>query len=156
MIHYENEDEIIRKYASRGSRRRKSYHRRDRPDLCGTSNAFGESGFTEYDGWTCTIAVNSKDGPQRSRFTAAHELGHLVLHRDLLKEHRHLDRLFDEAARRNPSKPLVYSHELQANQFAARLLMPEQTIKSEIQDGLRTVGELARSLTFPARLWSSD
>ena len=85
-----------------------------------------KSGFTEYDGWTCTIAVNSKDGPQRRRFTAAHELGHFVLHRDLLKEHRHLDRLFDEAARRNPSKPLVYSHELQANQFAARLLMPEQ------------------------------
>lgn len=143
MIRYEDEDEIIRKYAVVAPVDVKSiikeigltYVARDLPD--------GESGSIEYDGWNCVIAVNANEGPQRQRFTAAHELGHFLLHRDLLKKHRHLDRLFDEAAKRNPEQPLEYRHEMQANQFAARLLMPKQTIEKAIASGVDTIHELA-------------
>lgn len=144
MIRYENEDEIIRKYASVApvdvkaiiSEIGLTYVEREMPD--------GESGFIEYDGWQCTIAVNANEGPQRKRFTAAHELGHFLYHRDLLREHRHLDRLFDEAAGRNLAEPLEYAHEMQANSFAARLLMPKTTLENEIRSGNNTIAGLAR------------
>jgi len=144
MIKYEDEDAIIRKYALIAPVDVKAiikeigltYVERDMPE--------GESGYIEYDGWYCTIAVNRAEGPQRKRFTAAHELGHFLLHRDLLKKHRHLDRLFDEAANRDPERPLEYHHEMQANGFAARLLMPRLTIERAIEQGINTVPDLAK------------
>lgn len=143
MIRYEDEDAIVRKYAVIApvdvkaiiSEIGLTYVEREMP--------LGESGYIEYDGWTCTIAVNTNEGPQRRRFTAAHELGHFLLHRDLLKKHRHLDRLFDEAANRNPERPLKHRHEMQANQFAARLLMPKLTIENAIAEGVDTIRDLA-------------
>jgi len=143
MIKYENENEIVRAYALRPPVDVKgiirdiglTYVERDLPP--------GESGYIEYDGWTCTIAVNSNEGPQRRRFTAAHELGHFLYHRDLLKKHKHLDRLFDEAANRNVSAPLTYQHEMQANGFAASLLMPKVPIQQEIASGNTTLAGLA-------------
>lgn len=143
MIRYENENEIVQKYAMVApvdvkaiiSEIGLTYVERDLPP--------GESGYIEYDGLSCTIAVNSNDGPQRKRFTAAHELGHFLIHRDLLKKHRHLDRLFDEAANRNPSRPLEYQHEVQANNFAASLLMPKLTIERAIAAGTDTIRDLA-------------
>ncbi|WP_011580530.1 MULTISPECIES: ImmA/IrrE family metallo-endopeptidase [Chelativorans] len=144
MIRYEVEDEIIRKYAVVAPVDVKAiirdigltYVERDMPP--------GESGYIEYDGWTCTIAVNANEGPQRKRFTAAHELGHFLMHRDLLRKQKHLDRLFDEAANRNTAAPLEYWHEVQANNFAARLLMPKQTVEQEIASGNNTIEGLAR------------
>jgi len=143
MIRYEDENEIIMKYALTPPVDVKkiiseigiTYVERPMPK--------GQSGFIEYDGWTCTIAVNSDDGPQRKRFTAAHELGHFLKHRDLLKKHRHLDRLYDEYANRNPAQPLDYQHEVQANRFAASLLMPRKTIENELDKGVNTIRELA-------------
>lgn len=143
MIRYEDEGAIIRKYAVIAPVKVKdiikeiglTYVERPMPQ--------GESGYIEYDGWTCTIAVNANEGPQRKRFTAAHELGHFLYHRDLLEKHKHLDRLFDEAANRNPERPLEYWHEVQANQFAARLLMPKLTIENEIAAGVNTIQDLA-------------
>ncbi|MBV6637316.1 MAG: ImmA/IrrE family metallo-endopeptidase, partial [Mameliella sp.] len=44
-----------------------------------------ESGFIEYDGGKYRISVNAGEMPQRKRFTAAHELAHYLLHRDLLE-----------------------------------------------------------------------
>lgn len=144
MIRYEDENEIIMKYALIPPVDVKkiineigiTYVERYMPE--------GQSGYIEYDGWTCTIAVNKEDGPQRKRFTAAHELGHFLKHRDLLKKHRHLDRLYDEYANRNPEQPLDYQHEVQANQFAASLLMPRKTIENELDKGVNTIRELAR------------
>lgn len=143
MIRYEDEDEIIRRHALIPPVDVKAiikeigltYVERDMPD--------GESGSIEYDGWTCVIAVNKNEGPQRKRFTAAHELGHFLYHRDLLRKHRHLDRLFDEAANRDPAQPLSYQHEVQANKFAASLLMPKKTIENAISSGIDTIRELA-------------
>lgn len=83
-----------------------------------------QSGRIDFNDPFCTIHVNSKESEQRKRFTAAHELGHFLLHKDLLAEGRHLDRLFDVEPSDNPSEPLRKKHEVQANQFAADLLMP--------------------------------
>lgn len=145
MIRYQDENEIIMKYALIPPVDVKkiiseigiTYVERPMPK--------GQSGFIEYDGWTCVIAVNVDDGPQRKRFTAAHELGHFLKHRDLLKKHKHLDRLYDEYASRNPEQPLDYQHEVQANQFAASLLMPRRTIENEIAKGVTSIRELART-----------
>ena len=83
------------------------------------------SGRIVYNKPFCIITVNSEELPQRRRFTAAHELGHYLLHRDLLDGKRHMDRLFADGGRSNPSGPLSPSYEVQANRFAADLLMPK-------------------------------
>lgn len=97
-----------------------------------------QSGWIELDGDTYAIVVNSNEGPQRRRFTAAHELGHYLLHRDLLERRghlsRHIDQLFGEAAGHNPSSPFSPKHEIQANRFAARLLMPGNEIARLYRD----------------------
>jgi Zn-dependent peptidase ImmA (M78 family) len=143
MINYGDVNAIVQKYALVAPVDVKAiigdigltYVERDMPE--------GESGYIEYDGWHCTIAVNINEGPQRKRFTAAHELGHFMMHRDLLKKHRHLDRLFDEAANRNTARPLDHHHEVQANQFASSLLMPKVTIERLLNEGVTTIRDLA-------------
>lgn len=74
------------------------------------------------------IVYNSKDLPQRQRFTIAHELGHYFLHKDSL--------IFvdtDKVLYRNDeSKKGEYKKEIEANSFSASLLMPESFIIEEI------------------------
>lgn len=59
------------------------------------------------------VFLNNQKTPERSRFDAAHELGHLVLHKYIST---------------NNSKET----ELEANQFASEFLMPERSIKAVI------------------------
>lgn len=70
------------------------------------------------------IGVNSLHHPNRQRFTIAHELGHLELHREMITSNVHVDKGFP-VLMRDPTaatgKELI---EIQANQFAAELLMP--------------------------------
>ena len=84
----------------------------------------GQSGYFAKTNGSYEIGVNNQESRQRMRFTAAHELGHYVLHRDLLAEGQHFDRLFGADAKYNESYPFTNSHEAQANRFAADLLMP--------------------------------
>ncbi len=95
----------------------------------------GQSGYIEYDGAGYNIVVNSTENPRRRRFTAAHELSHYLLHRDLLddkgKLNRHVDVLFGEGAATNPPEPLTPLHETQANRYAAKLLIPEPLVRSK-------------------------
>lgn len=103
----------------------------------------GSSGRIEYDEPFCTISVNRSEGPQRRRFTAAHELGHYLLHRDLLDGRGHLDRLYSEGGSANPFEPLAPSHEVQANKFAAALLMPSGFLRDNYDADADNVPELA-------------
>ncbi len=64
------------------------------------------------------IYINSNDPPQRQRFTLAHELGHAVLHEG--------ENVVDY--RRNLDAP-DERKEVEANKFAAELLMPEDTFR---------------------------
>ncbi|MEM5500761.1 ImmA/IrrE family metallo-endopeptidase [Ahrensia kielensis] len=95
----------------------------------------GQSGYFKNTGNGYEIGVNATDGPQRKRFTAAHELGHYVLHRDKLGPGEHLDRLYDKYADSNSASPFSYSDERQANQFAADFLMPANLVSIYYQRG---------------------
>ena len=107
------------------------------------------SGAIEYIAGRYRISVNQSEGDQRRRFTAAHELAHYLLHRDLLddkgKLNRHSDILFGEAASANVSAPFSPSHEVQANRFAAELLMPRAQIAARYRADVDNVVELARA-----------
>jgi len=102
-----------------------------------------ESGGISYDGLQYVISINSDETSQRKRFTAAHEIAHYLLHRDILKQTGHMDRLFDSAAYRNPSDPFTPAQEVQANRYAASLLMPKFAIEGEINRGTNSVSKLA-------------
>ncbi len=68
------------------------------------------------------IIVNSGHAPVRQRFTIAHELGHLLLHR---YSQLHADAGFKVRFRDENSSLGSIREEIEANQFAAELLMPE-------------------------------
>lgn len=61
------------------------------------------------------IFLNNQKTPERSRFDAAHELGHLVLHRNI-------------STNGEKSKEA----EQEANQFASEFLMPERSVKAVV------------------------
>lgn len=69
------------------------------------------------------ILVNSRHHPNRQRFTIAHELGHLLLHGYRTP---HADRQFRLRDTRSSEGSVL--EEIQANQFAAELLMPRAMI----------------------------
>ncbi|HEV3192981.1 MAG TPA: ImmA/IrrE family metallo-endopeptidase [Polyangiaceae bacterium] len=76
-----------------------------------------------------TIVVNRQHHPNRQRFTLAHECGHLFLHADR-GDRLWLDKtLFFRDASSSSGDQLA---EIQANQFAAGLLMPEELIRLEV------------------------
>lgn len=87
---------------------------------------FGTDRVDALSQWVSGIPVvlmNSSSPPDRLRLTLAHELGHLVLHRD----------------------EVVEDLEVQANSFAAEFLMPEAVIRSELRDmTLAKAGALKR------------
>jgi Zn-dependent peptidase ImmA (M78 family) len=76
-----------------------------------------------------TIGVNSEHAKTRQRFTIAHELGHLLLHRD---EDFHIDEKRPLARRDEVSSQAVDWREIEANQFAAELLMPQDLVRQSV------------------------
>ncbi len=89
------------------------------------------------------IRINSEiDYPGRKRFTIAHELGHLEMHRDypIHSDSESLD-WFDVAL-----KKLKYGEqELEANSFASELIMPAALFKKEVS-GKKFSPELLNNL----------
>jgi len=76
-----------------------------------------------------TIVINREHHLNRQRFTLAHECGHLFLHADK-GDRLWLDKtLFFRDASSSGGDQLA---EIQANQFAAGLLMPEELIRWEL------------------------
>lgn len=75
------------------------------------------------------IGINSLHHPNRQRFTIAHEIAHLVLHRDLVAAHVHVDKQFRVLMRDTNAYLGVDSIEIEANRFAAELLMPRFAIE---------------------------
>ncbi len=72
------------------------------------------------------IVVNANDAPVRQRFTIAHELGHLLIHRYLTP---HADGRYQVRFRNEKSASGSVREEIEANQFAAELLMPERDVR---------------------------
>ena len=87
----------------------------------------GSSGYAIY--------TNANHPRKRRRFTIAHELGHYVLHRDLIG-----NGITDDALYRSRLSGQI---ERQANRFAAELLMPWDLIVESTEKGINTMEELA-------------
>ncbi len=75
------------------------------------------------------IGVNSGHHPNRQNFTAAHELGHFLLH-DF--DSVHVDRQFKVWLRSEASSQGTDTEEKEANLFAAELLMPASFLETDI------------------------
>lgn len=86
------------------------------------------SGMIHIKDGVIIIGVNSLHHPNRQRFTIAHELGHLELHRDMITSNVHVDKNFPGLMRDAVSATGTESIEIQANQFASELLMPRSLI----------------------------
>jgi Zn-dependent peptidase ImmA (M78 family)/DNA-binding XRE family transcriptional regulator len=69
------------------------------------------------------VFLNTRKSVERSRFDAAHELGHLLLHRHALPKH-------DPAGKGVETEiPRGKEAESEANRFASAFLMPEKSIR---------------------------
>lgn len=68
-----------------------------------------------------TIGVNADHHPNRRRFTVAHELGHFFLHNGG-------ERMFVDKRDHRASLG-IDKREIEANRFAAALLMPEELVR---------------------------
>lgn len=98
----------------------------------------GVSGMIQRtDGNRFECYVDASEPSVRQRFTAAHELGHFVLHRDSLGQ-THEDNYLLR------SDGMTNWQETQANRFAADLLMPRDLIATAVESGTTNVSELAR------------
>lgn len=86
------------------------------------------SGYIERQNGSYRIVVNANHAPTRQRFTAAHELGHYVYHRDLLGEGVGDNRAYRTEGTDRPNVNIRPIHERQANSFAANVLMPRHRL----------------------------
>lgn len=78
------------------------------------------------------IGVNKLHHPNRQRFTIAHELGHFVMHKPLITNEVHVDRQFKVLMRDGNAATGTQREEVEANRFAAALLMPESLVLEAI------------------------
>lgn len=85
------------------------------------------------------IGVNSLHHPNRQRFTIAHEIGHLELHREEISKAVHVDKEFPVLMRDQKAATGMDKIEVAANQFAAELLIPKKLLDEAIQGGLADI-----------------
>ncbi len=88
------------------------------------------------------IVVNANHNEHRQRFTIAHEISHYILHRDILEKRSIVDRNANHGVmfRSNATTDI---QEREANNLAAKILMPTNAIRHAITQGSRTVSALA-------------
>jgi Zn-dependent peptidase ImmA (M78 family) len=101
-----------------------------------------ESGFALRDNNRRFIGVNTQTSRRRQRFTIAHELGHLLLHKGK-------QIIVDQAVLRVDLRNRVSSmgtdiEEIEANTFAAALLMPERIVSRYVTRSIQTNGDISR------------
>jgi Zn-dependent peptidase ImmA (M78 family) len=85
------------------------------------------SGLLFRDDESVIIGVNDLHAPRRQRFTIAHEVGHLEMHkgRPLVLDHVRIN------MRDATSSTATDVEEIEANQFAAAILMPSNLVIRE-------------------------
>jgi hypothetical protein len=94
------------------------------------------SGKLSRDGDKWVISVNKEHSRNRQRFTLAHELAHYVLHKS--EKESFTDTVFFRGMS-------VNNIEYAANNFAAKLLMPEDRVRRLVREGVASVEKLAES-----------
>lgn len=104
------------------------------------------SGLLYRDGDQVVIGVNNSHAERRRRFTVAHEIGHMVLHkgRPLVLDHVRVN------FRNATSSTATDLEEIQANAFAAELLMPGAQVmayaRAALEAGRASDAALVRDL----------
>jgi Zn-dependent peptidase ImmA (M78 family) len=100
------------------------------------------SGLLYRDGDHVMIGVNSTHAPRRRRFTIAHEIAHFVLHkgRPVFLDHVRVN------YRDEMSSTATDFEEIQANAFAAELLMPATQVTKLARLLLATPGSTEASV----------
>jgi len=107
------------------------------------------SGALLRSGGVSGIAVNASQSPTRRRFTIAHELAHFLL--DHRPDEDHLDWEFSVLRRDDKSAEGTDFREIEANAFAANLLMPKDFLKKDLsrylnRNGVVELSDSERSL----------
>ena len=88
----------------------------------------GADGMLRKNGDAFEILVRKGMSPERTRFTIAHEIGHLFLHCGYIVDQEKweaTDDVYHEGE---------YEKEIQANEFASALLMPKNRFRAYIED----------------------
>ncbi|WP_243757254.1 ImmA/IrrE family metallo-endopeptidase [Shewanella algae] len=93
----------------------------------------GISGEIKKEDDLYVIRVNRHDTKERQRFTIAHEIGHFLLHKELIG-----DGIVDDALYRSKLSDRL---EAEANRFAADILMPWNIMKQKIDELNELSGE---------------
>jgi hypothetical protein len=88
------------------------------------------AGFVFAAGRAGWAFVNGVDPLPRRRFSAAHELGHFVMHRETMGRFR----ADTDATLREADDDVADLMEREANRFAAELLMPEEVCKARAME----------------------
>lgn len=98
------------------------------------------SGALIRSGGSSGIAVNATHHQNRKRFTIAHELAHFLLdHKD--QDEDHIDWKFTIIRRDGKSSRASDAQEIDANAFAASLLMPARFLRADLDDHVGFGGE---------------
>lgn len=98
------------------------------------------SGMSFVKDGAAVIVVNMSHHPNRQRFTIAHELGHHILHKDYLINNVHVDKAV--LRRDGVSSRGTESKEVEANAFAAELLMPLSQVEPYRDVDINDEGQL--------------
>jgi Zn-dependent peptidase ImmA (M78 family) len=93
------------------------------------------SGLLISDGQSAHVITHEENHPNRQRFTIAHEIGHYYLkHQFEAGEHVHVDRGHYISQRGPKASDGTDIKEIEANQFAASLLMPSKFIRQKVSE----------------------
>lgn len=80
------------------------------------------------------IGVNALQHPNRQRFTIAHEIGHLSLHKSAINNEIHVDKQFQVLMRDTKASLGTDQMEVEANFFASALLIPNSLLKQHLEN----------------------
>lgn len=90
------------------------------------------SGMAYIQGDISIIGLNALHHPNRQRFSAAHELAHHILHNEEIRKSVHVDKGLRILRRDTVSSEGTDPMEIEANAFAAELLMPRNFLMDAI------------------------
>jgi Zn-dependent peptidase ImmA (M78 family) len=116
------------------------------------------SGMIYMDDNIPIVVINSLHHSNRRRFTLAHEIGHFELHLKKFGEQVHVDKKFWAYARDKNSSAGENIIEIEANQFAAEILVPRSFLIKELRGKIidleneSLVGDLARQFQVSSQM----
>lgn len=97
----------------------------------------GVYGSFDFDDDILCISNDLKCDPYRTNFTIAHEIGHIVLHKNILKSYYHATSSVQTIA---PSDSVISRLEFQADIFASSLLLPKSIFINETARRMTLLG----------------